>query len=44
MTEEYELQKDNKLKYKNTTVGEKRDVATISVESQKRKWKSKNVK
>lgn len=43
MTEEYEPQKDNKLKYKNT-IDEKKDVAAISVQSKKRKWKSKNVK
>lgn len=41
MTEEYELQKDNKLKYKNTTVGEKRDVATISVVTEKKMEKQK---
>lgn len=42
MIEEYEFQKDNRLKYKNTTISEKRDVS-ISVESKKRKWKSKIV-
>lgn len=29
MIEEYEFQKDNRLKYKNTTISEKRDVSAL---------------